>query len=56
MVPYQPCLNVNGQSIGVIIYHVSMTTIDAAKLKPQVLALLDHLAPEGVVITKRGRP
>ena len=33
-----------------------MKTIGAAKFKEQCLSLLDHLAPEGVVITKHGRP
>ncbi len=30
--------------------------IGAAKFKEQCLALLDDLAPEGLVITKHGRP
>lgn len=33
-----------------------METIGAAKFKEQCLHLLDHLAPEGVVITKHGKP
>lgn len=33
-----------------------MTTIGAAKFKAQCLAILDELAPEGLVITKHGRP
>ncbi len=33
-----------------------MKTIGAAKFKAQCLALLDHLDPEGVVITKHGKP
>ena len=32
-----------------------MHTIGAAKFKAQCLALLDHLDPDGVVITKHGR-
>ena len=33
-----------------------MKTIGAAKFKEQCLALIDHLDPEGVVITKHGKP
>lgn len=33
-----------------------MKTIGAAKFKEQCLALLDNLEPEGLVITKRGKP
>jgi prevent-host-death family protein len=33
-----------------------MKTIPAAKFKEQCLSILDHLDPEGVVVTKRGRP
>jgi prevent-host-death family protein len=33
-----------------------METIGAAKFKEQCLYLLDHLSPEGVVITKHGKP
>ena len=33
-----------------------MKEIGAAKFKQQCLALLDNLEPEGMVITKRGRP
>jgi len=33
-----------------------ITTIGAAKFKEQCLALLDNLDPEGLVITKHGRP
>jgi len=32
------------------------TTIGAAKFKEQCLELLDNLDPEGLVITKHGRP
>lgn len=31
-------------------------TIGAARFKEQCLALLDRLGPDGLVITKRGRP
>lgn len=31
-------------------------TMGAAKFKEQCLALLDELGPEGLVITKRGKP
>ena len=33
-----------------------MQTIGAAKFKEQCLALLDRLGPEGLVITKHGKP
>ena len=33
-----------------------MTSIPAAKFKEQCLALLDRVDPEGIVITKHGRP
>ena len=33
-----------------------MRTIGAAKFKEQCLAILDGLTPEGIVITKRGKP
>jgi len=35
---------------------VSMKTIAAAKFKEQCLSILDHLEPEGLVITKHGKP
>ncbi len=33
-----------------------MRTIPAAEFKAQCLAILDRVDPDGVVITKRGRP
>jgi len=33
-----------------------MEQINASSFKEQCLALLDNLAPEGIVITKRGKP
>ncbi|MGE5594453.1 MAG: type II toxin-antitoxin system Phd/YefM family antitoxin [Hyphomicrobiales bacterium] len=33
-----------------------MKTIPAATFKEQCLALLDEVDPEGIVITKRGKP
>ena len=30
--------------------------LNASKFKEQCLALLDHLGPEGLVITKHGKP
>lgn len=33
-----------------------MKRIGAAKFKEQCLALLERLSPEGLIITKRGRP
>ena len=33
-----------------------MKTIDVAKFKEQCLPLLDHLDPDGLVVTKHGKP
>lgn len=33
-----------------------MKSINAAKFKEQCLALLDEVGPEGIVITKHGKP
>ena len=33
-----------------------MKVIGAAKFREQCLALLDNLGPDGLIITKRGRP
>lgn len=33
-----------------------MKTIGATKFKEQCLALLDHLEPDGLIVTKRGKP
>ena len=33
-----------------------METIGAAKFKEQCLSILDHLSPDGLGITKRGKP
>lgn len=33
-----------------------MTRISASKFKEQCLSLLDEVGPEGILITKRGRP
>jgi prevent-host-death family protein len=33
-----------------------METIPAARFKAQCLSLLDRVSPEGIVITKHGRP
>lgn len=33
-----------------------MKKINASKFKEQSLSILDNLAPEGIVITKHGRP
>jgi prevent-host-death family protein len=35
---------------------VRMQTINASKFKEQCLSLLDNLDPEGIVITKHGKP
>jgi antitoxin (DNA-binding transcriptional repressor) of toxin-antitoxin stability system len=34
---------------------MTMKTIAAAKFKAQCLSLLDHLDPEGLVVTKHGK-
>ncbi len=36
-------------------YIMSMKTIATAKFKEQCLSLLDHLGPEGLVVTKHGK-
>lgn len=33
-----------------------MDSINAAKFKEQCLQILDHVGPEGIVITKHGKP
>jgi prevent-host-death family protein len=33
-----------------------MKSVAAAKFKAECLSILDHLSPEGIVITKHGRP
>ena len=33
-----------------------MESISATQFKEQCLSLLDHLPPDGVVVTKRGKP
>ena len=37
-------------------YNMTMKQIAAAKFKEHCLALLDEVDPDGIVITKRGRP
>jgi prevent-host-death family protein len=37
-------------------YNIVMKHIAAAKFKEQCLALLDEVDPDGIVITKRGKP
>ena len=36
-------------------YSVCMEQLNASKFKEQCLALLDHLEPDGLVITKHGK-
>jgi hypothetical protein len=38
------------------LYIMSMKTLAAAKFKEQCLSILDHLEPDGLVITKHGKP
>lgn len=37
-------------------HDLTMKVIPAGKFKEQCLSLLDHVDPEGIVITKRGMP
>jgi hypothetical protein len=37
-------------------YNMTMKKVAAAKFKEQCLSILDHLDPEGIVITKHGKP
>lgn len=37
-------------------YNRAMKTIAAAKFKQQCLAILDRVGPDGLVITKHGKP
>jgi antitoxin (DNA-binding transcriptional repressor) of toxin-antitoxin stability system len=37
-------------------YIVSMKTVAAARFKEQCLSIIDRLDPQGIVITKHGRP
>jgi prevent-host-death family protein len=38
------------------VYRKGMKTISATKFKQQCLSLLDRVSPEGLIITKHGRP
>ena len=38
------------------IYALRMTTIGAAEFKQKCLRILDEVGPEGITITKRGKP
>jgi prevent-host-death family protein len=48
------CLRVDGTLVTHTV--VTMPTIAATKFKQRCLALLDTVGPEGIVITKHGRP
>ena len=37
-------------------YNMAMKQLSASKFKEQCLALLDRVDPEGIVVTKRGKP
>ncbi len=39
-----------------MLYIFIMKTVPAAKFKEQCLALLDQVGPEGIIITKHGKP
>ena len=51
-----PRQDVEVDTISVHSYHLVMRTIAAAKFKQRCLTLLDSVGPEGIVITKHGRP
>ena len=38
------------------LYNVTMKILPAAKFKEQCLALLDEVDPDGILVTKRGKP
>ncbi len=40
----------------ITIDHIAVKQIGAARFKAECLKLLDELTPEGMVITKRGKP
>jgi prevent-host-death family protein len=42
--------------VGPVFYSAGMKTVPAAKFKEQCLALLDRVDPEGIIITKHGKP
>lgn len=35
---------------------INMKSVAAAQFKEKCLSILDHLSPDGIVITKHGRP
>jgi len=37
-------------------YNIVMKQLSASKFKEQCLSLLDRVDPEGIVVTKRGKP
>ena len=37
-------------------YRGAMETVNASKFKEQCLSLLDNLGPQGLIVTKRGKP
>ena len=39
-----------------MVYSFFMKSVPAAKFKEQCLALLDQLDPDGIIITKHGKP
>ncbi len=39
-----------------LFYNLVMKTVPAAKFKEQCLALLDRVDPDGILITKHGKP
>jgi len=39
-----------------ILYDLTMKSIPAAQFKAQCLSILDRVDPEGIVITKHGKP
>ena len=37
-------------------FHGAMESVNASKFKDQCLSLLDRLGPQGLIVTKRGKP
>jgi antitoxin (DNA-binding transcriptional repressor) of toxin-antitoxin stability system len=48
--------NIDWTEITVWLYNADVKKIAAAKFKEQCLAILDRVGPEGLLITKHGKP
>jgi antitoxin (DNA-binding transcriptional repressor) of toxin-antitoxin stability system len=49
-------LGCDGMTCTLHLHKQLMKSLSASEFRRQCLALLDHLPPEGIVITRRGRP